>query len=122
MLISLTFFGNFATGVGDEPLDNLPKSFVLEQNYPNPFNPSTTISYSINSRGTVGSPNRTLLEIYNLLGQRVKTLVDEPQSPGMYKIDWGGDNDAGRKVASGIYFYRLVLGDESQTKKMMLVK
>ncbi len=118
----LSFFGNFATRIGDGPLDNLPKSFVLEQNYPNPFNPSTTISYSINSRGTVGSPNRTLLEIFNLLGQRVKTLVDERQSAGVYKVEWSGYNDAGQEVASGIYFYRLILGDESQSKKMMLVK
>ncbi len=118
----LNFFNDFSTGIGDGPLDNLPKSFVLEQNYPNPFNPSTTISYSIHSRGSSEDPNRTLLEIYNLLGQKVRTLVDEAQSPGLYSIEWAGNNDAGKKVSSGIYFYRLVLGAESQTKKMMLVK
>ncbi len=118
----LKFFGDFATGIGDGPFSNLPQSFQLNQNYPNPFNPSTTISYTIHSRGTSQNPYRTVLEIYNLLGQRVRTLVDEPQPPGIYEVQWAGVTDAGTKVASGIYFYRLVLGDQSQTKKMVFIK
>jgi M6 family metalloprotease-like protein len=118
----LSFFNDFSTGIGDEPFGNLPESFELFQNYPNPFNPSTTIAYTIHSRGSSKSPDRTKLEIYNLLGQRVRTLVDELQSPGSYSLEWNGENDSGRKMSSGIYFYRLILGDESVTKKMMLVK
>ena len=118
----LAFFNDIPTGIDDGPLDNLPKSFALEQNYPNPFNPSTTISYTIHSRGSIDRPNRTVLEIYNLLGQRVRTLVDQEQSPGMYSVEWTGDNDDGKKVASGLYLYRLTLGFEFQTKKMMMIK
>lgn len=118
----MKFFDNIPTGIGDEPLTNLPTTFQLNQNYPNPFNPATTISYVINSRGSSKDPNVTVLEIYNLLGQRVRTLVDEPQSPGTYSVQWDGTNDSGIKVSSGIYFYRLALGQESLTKKMLLVK
>jgi len=56
------------------------------------------------------------------LGQKVKTLVDRVQSPGNYTVEWQGYSDAGARTASGIYFYRLILGPESQTKKMMLLK
>ncbi len=118
----LKFFGDISTGLGDEPLSNLPESFQLNQNYPNPFNPSTTISYTIHSRGSSENPYRTVLEIYNILGQRVRTLVDEPQSAGAYSVVWEGNTDSGQKVASGIYFYRLVLGDQTQTKKMVYIK
>jgi len=65
---------------------------------------------------------KTSLIIYNTLGQRVKTLVDEVQSPGIYKIEWDGSGDNGAKVASGIYFYRLQRGDEANTKKMIFLK
>jgi hypothetical protein len=118
----LMFFDDFSTGIGDDPHDLLPKSFELLQNYPNPFNPSTTISYTIHSRGTSQKPARTQLMVYNLLGQKVRTLVDELQSPGAYSIQWNGQSDNGNKMASGIYFYRLLLGEESQTRKMLLVK
>jgi len=118
----LNFFADISTGIGDEPFSNLPESFQLNQNYPNPFNPSTTISYTIHSRGTSKNPNRTVLEIYNLLGQKVRTLVDEAQSPGVYTVVWESETDAGQKVSTGIYFYRLVLGDEFQTRKMMIIK
>jgi len=120
----LNFFGDVSVGINEgDPLEQLPQTFALNQNFPNPFNPSTTISYTIHSRGSIGrEPNRTLLEIYNILGQRVRTLVDLPQSPGAYTVQWGGETDSGTKVSSGIYFYRLVLGGESQTKKMVLMK
>lgn len=116
------FFEGITTDIGDDPFSILPETFQLNQNYPNPFNPTTTISYTIHSRGLSKNPNRTLLEIYNLLGQKVKTLVDESQSPGSYSVDWDGTGVTGEKVASGIYFYRLRLGAESLTRKMLLVK
>jgi len=116
------FFEGIATDIGDDPWSILPESFQLNQNYPNPFNPTTTISYTIHTRGNSNNPNRTLLEIYNLLGQKVKTLVDQSQSPGTYTVDWDATNTLGERVASGIYFYRLRLGDQSLTRKMLLIK
>jgi len=120
----IDFFDPISTGFDDnDPLVQLPESFELNQNFPNPFNPSTTISYTIRTRGSIGSePYRTQLDIFNLLGRKVKTLVDKVQSPGTYTVQWQGDTDSGSKVASGIYFYRLILGPETQTKKMMLLK
>ena len=121
----IDFFDPVSTGFFDDndPLVGLPKSFELNQNFPNPFNPSTTISYTIRSRGSIGSePYHTQLDIFNVLGRKVKTLVDKVQSPGTYTIEWWGETDSGSRVASGIYFYRLILGPEVQTKKMMLLK
>lgn len=120
----IDFFDPISTGFYDDiPLTQLPESFELNQNFPNPFNPSTTISYTIRSRGSIGSePFRTQLDIFNVLGRKVKTLVDKVQSPGTYTVEWQGDSDSGSRAASGIYFYRLILGPEVQTKKMMLLK
>ena len=88
----------------------------LAQNYPNPFNPTTTISYSIQRLQTVR------LAIYNVAGQLVRTLVNEDQPPGVYKMSWNGENNTGHSVASGVYFYRLRAGDYVATKKMVLLK
>lgn len=99
-------------------VDLLPGSFTLNQNYPNPFNPSTVISYSI----APGELERTQLSVYNLLGQQVTTLVDKVQGPGDYEVVWDGSNADGKKVASGMYFYRLTRGERSEARKMMLVK
>jgi hypothetical protein len=79
----------------------LPKQFALDQNYPNPFNPATTIRYRL----PVASNVR--LEIYDILGQLVKSLVSGPAQPGVKEVEWNSANDAGSQVASGIYFYRL---------------
>jgi hypothetical protein len=79
----------------------IPKAFALEQNYPNPFNPSTTINFS------VPIPAEVNIQIYNTLGQKVKSFIIEKASPGIHKIIWNGNNQTGRKVASGIYFYRM---------------
>jgi len=121
---ALVFFGGIITSVYDgRPFAQLPQNFELYQNYPNPFNPATNISYTL--RGTGGSggkPARTNLSIYNILGQRVKTLVDEVQIPSTYVVTWNGTDRFGRPVASGVYFYRLKRGDDSETKKMVLLK
>ncbi|MCH8027810.1 MAG: T9SS type A sorting domain-containing protein, partial [candidate division Zixibacteria bacterium] len=120
----IDFFDPISTDIFDsDPLVQLPESFELNQNFPNPFNPSTTISYTIRTRGSIGSElYLTQLDIFNVLGRKVKTLVDKVQSPGSYTVEWQGDTDSGSKAASGIYFYRLILGPETQTKKMMLLK
>lgn len=94
----------------------IPSSYALSQNYPNPFNPSTTISYDIPKTGSVK------LLIYDILGRRVSTLVDQVQQPGNYKVVWNGKNNFGQSVASGIYFYQLHSNNFNSVKKMILLK
>jgi len=119
----LDFFGKgAATSVDDDAvLSLLPISFALEQNYPNPFNPTTVISYTVGG-GTASTPVPVRLTIYNTLGRRVLRLVNEIQYPGKHTVSWDGTSSSGDKVASGIYFYRLESGEESATKKMILLK
>ena len=94
----------------------LPTVFKLSQNYPNPFNPSTTIKFQIPQQ------EKVVLEIYNTLGERVKTLVDEIKAPGFYHETWNGTNNNNVHVASGVYIYRVVAGKFVVAKKMMLLK
>ncbi|MFH1335865.1 MAG: FlgD immunoglobulin-like domain containing protein, partial [Candidatus Zixiibacteriota bacterium] len=90
---------------------------------PNPFNPITTIHFTVFSRqSTVHSPILTSLRIYNILGETVKTLVDEFKGKGSYTVVWDGKDDKGEEVASGIYFYRLKSGEFSEAKKMLLLR
>lgn len=89
---------------------------TLEQNVPNPFNPATTIKYSIAQDTDVS------LVVYDVSGRRVRTLVDSHQRADVYKMAWDGLNDQGARVASGVYFYKLVAGKYVQTRKMMLLK
>jgi hypothetical protein len=89
----------------------------LAQNFPNPFNPVTTISYTIAERGHVS------LKVYNVAGQLVRTLVDEVQTPeGVEPVRWRGLNNNGQAVSSGVYFYKLITKDFTQTRKMVLLK
>ncbi|MDZ7725272.1 MAG: T9SS type A sorting domain-containing protein [candidate division KSB1 bacterium] len=90
--------------------------FKLGANYPNPFNPTTTIDYQINQ------PGQVKLNVYNVLGEKVKTLVNENKIAGTYQVTWEGTNDMNVKVATGVYFYKLEMGDQVQIQKMMLVK
>ena len=90
--------------------------FELAQNYPNPFNPTTQIKYSVNKLGNYE------LAVYNLLGEKVRTLISSQLSPGTYSIDWDGKNEFGKAVASGIYFYKLSGKDLSVIKKMALIR
>ena len=87
----------------------IPNIATLYQNYPNPFNPTTTISF-------------VTLEIYNLKGQKVKTLVDELLESGNHTVIWNGTNDNEKSVSSGIYFYKLKTVNHEETKKMILMK
>ena len=120
--IPLTLCIDTTTSVDFEE-DQKPISFHLSQNYPNPFNPSTNIPFTVyGSRFMVHSPVHTTLKIYNILGQRVRTLVDEPKGAGTYQVIWDGKDDWGKDVASGIYFYQLTAGDYKETKKMTLVR
>ncbi len=91
--------------------------YSLAQNYPNPFNPTTTINYTLRERTNVS------LKVYNVAGQLVSTLVDGVQNPtDVVPVTWNGLNDNGQSVSSGVYFYKLVTGDFTQTKKMVLLK
>ncbi|MCD4817929.1 MAG: T9SS type A sorting domain-containing protein [Candidatus Cloacimonetes bacterium] len=89
----------------------------LQGNYPNPFNPETKISFS-----TSDSSENTELEIYNLKGQKVKTLVDEKLEVGNHSVIWNGKDDFGKPVTSGIYFYKFKSGKFTSTKKMIMMK
>jgi len=103
-------FMGFVVGVKDEKSIQ-PTAYTLRQNYPNPFNPSTTIEYSIPRESMVS------VKIFNILGQEVKTLVNENEAPGNYSIKFNATD-----LSSGIYFYSLRAGNYYQVKKMMLIK
>jgi len=100
----------------------IPKVFSLKQNYPNPFNPITTIEYQL------PKVSKVKLEIFNILGQKVKTLIDEQKEAAIYQLKWDGLNDYGRQVSTGIYFYHFSAealdGSNNifKTKKMLLIR
>jgi hypothetical protein len=95
---------------------NSKLNFFLSQNYPNPFNSGTNITYSIDRGGHV------ILEIYNILGQLVRTLVNEVQQPGVYTIYWDGRDENGRSLPSGVYFYRIEVNRFIKTRKMLMIR
>lgn len=105
-------FGDFPEVLGVQKLGNeIPDNFKLEQNYPNPFNPSTKIRFSVSKTESVS------LKIYDALGREVETLISESLNPGTYEKTWNSKN-----LASGIYFYKLTAGNQTQMKKMILSK
>jgi hypothetical protein len=104
-----------STGV-DDGADLLPTAYQLLQNYPNPFNPSTEIAFSLPSPGEVH------LEIYNVMGQRIRELANGFMPAGNHRITFDGHSDSGLPLSSGVYFYRLSAGAFSQSRKMALVK
>ena len=105
------------TITGTEKTDRVVlELFALSQNYPNPFNPQTMIEYSLTTVSHV------ILNIYNLRGQAIKTLVNELQGTGMQTATWKGENDQGQKVSSGVYIYQIKVGDFITSKKMLLIK
>ena len=105
----------FQSNVDATP-NQIPTVTTLSGNYPNPFNPTTTISYSINSNSKV------TLDIYNIRGQKIRTLVNENQMANTYNVVWDGKDSAGKTAASGVYFYKLTAGRYVSTKKMILMK
>jgi len=108
--------GQDPTGILETAESIVPAEFSLHQNYPNPFNTSTVIALQ------TASPGAVRLEIFNILGQEVLVREFEVQSPGLHRITWNGFDHAGKPVPSGLYFYRLVAGGHSATKKMVLLK
>jgi len=99
------------TGIEDDFNGALPTSLTLNQNYPNPFNPATTISFALPERSAVR------LEIFNLLGQKVETVVDDVFDAGAHELTWDGSG-----MPSGVYFYRLNAATATMTRKMILMK
>ena len=100
----------------DENL-TIPTQFALHQNYPNPFNPSTQISFDIPEGSELVS-----LNIYNILGKKVSTLLNNVVNPGKHKIEWNAKDNEGNPVASGIYFYELSSSSFTARKKMLLIR
>ncbi len=97
-------------------LSNLPKEFTVAQNYPNPFNPTTNIKYALPEAGNVK------VEIFDIRGVKVRTLLDEQRPAGFHEITWNARNDAGLQAASGVYFYRVIANSNIIQKRMLLVK
>jgi len=97
-------------------ITDLPIVYALEQNYPNPFNPETTILFQLPKAG------HAVLKIFNIIGAEVLTLVDEPFTAGYHRVRWDGKDNHGNLVTSGIYLYRLRVGNFSQVKKMSLIR
>ncbi len=111
------FTAQIITDVKDDEFgDILPFRFELSQNYPNPFNPITTIKYNLPERSHV------TIEVYNSLGQKVRTLVNREESAGSYTITWNGTNSSGKSVSTGVYLYRFQAGNYVESKKMLLLR
>jgi len=108
--------GNIPTNVEDIETGQLPESYSLSQNYPNPFNPTTFIEFELPRSSHVR------LTVYNLLGEEVRTLLDEEVSMGRKRVMWDGIDTGGDPVPSGVYLYRIEAGSFSEAKKMMLLK
>jgi len=104
------------TDVDDVGAPTIPSGYSLDQNFPNPFNPTTSIEYSL------PQPAHVTVDIYTVLGQRVRSLVDRQQTAGTHSVIWDGTNASGESVATGIYFYRIQAGEYAATKKMLLLK
>jgi len=117
---SLQSYYAFFTSEGTSDVIQLPfqkpVDVVLEQNYPNPFNPETSIRFQTNVRAQV------VLTIFNLLGQEVRTLVNELKPAGTYQLVWDGRDNQGNLMNSGTYFYRLIVGEQSQIKRLVFMK
>jgi hypothetical protein len=115
-VINGVVYGDTSMVVGIKQISNeVPENYSLSQNYPNPFNPTTKIKFDIpplrGARGVI-----TLI-VFDILGREVATLVNEQLNPGTYEVEWDGDN-----YPSGVYFYKLITADYTETKRMVLVK
>jgi len=104
------------TDIHETDSDVLPDNFALSQNYPNPFNPVTQIDFSLPRASHVN------IEVYNILGSRINTLVNKRLSPGYKSIEWDGNNESGRSMPSGVYLFRITTGEFTATCKGILIK
>ncbi|MCE5272236.1 T9SS type A sorting domain-containing protein, partial [bacterium] len=97
---------------------SLPKAFSLMQNSPNPFNPSTSIKFEVPE----GATEHVSLSVFDVRGRKVATLIDGQVDPGIHVVFWEGTDQAGRKLPSGVYFYRLNAGNFERVRKMVMLK
>ncbi|MBT4483233.1 MAG: T9SS type A sorting domain-containing protein [Candidatus Latescibacteria bacterium] len=104
------------TGTFVEETDVIPEEIEIISNYPNPFNPETTIEFSLPGESAVD------LSIYNITGQKVRTLVSEPMTAGTHSIHWSGTSDSGQALSSGVYISRIIMGNKVASRSMMLMK
>lgn len=102
--------------IGDGIAKKTPRHYQLGQNYPNPFNTTTRIEYELPKK------NHVTIDIFNVLGRKMKTLVDRPHKAGRYEVIWDGANERGSTVSSGLYFYRLKTRDYVDVRRMLLIK
>jgi hypothetical protein len=109
-------FDNLITSLAKQAIDQTPSSFALSQNFPNPFNSSTTISFDVPRAVNVS------INIFDITGARIRTLVDEPKVAGSFNVIWNGTDDTAKAVASGLYVYRLHAGNFVQSKKLLFLK
>ncbi len=115
LLYNILHYFQTAVSIDNNNLTNA-LTYELKANYPNPFNPSTNIEYSLKNTSEVS------LVIYNTLGEKVKTLVNETQAANSYRVVWDGTNDTGARVASGVYIYKLTAANFTDSQKMILMK
>jgi hypothetical protein len=109
-------YGYTYTSIGEETVSELPSEYDLAQNYPNPFNPATTVEFALPVAGRVS------LKVYNLMGQEVVTLANGEMPAGYHQVYWGGEDNRGEPVSSGVYFYRLETSEFGKTRSMLLLK
>ena len=112
---NISFTSDATLAVNDKS-DVLPKEFALHNNYPNPFNPNTTIRFDLPKASDVS------IIIYNVLGQKIRTLDKSQMNPGYHSMTWNATNDYGVQVSAGMYFYQLRTSEFVKTKKMILLK
>ena len=115
-LVAAQYSGGVTAVREEEDWSGTPQEFALDPNYPNPFNSSTTILYRI------AEPGQVRLEIFDIQGQRVKTLADGYAGPGVYQVEWDGTDASGKPVATGVYLARLQKGRVALVHKMLLLK
>ncbi|MCK4813316.1 MAG: T9SS type A sorting domain-containing protein [Candidatus Marinimicrobia bacterium] len=114
-LVNIILVGS--TGIDDQTANSqIPARFSLEQNFPNPFNPLTTIRYTLPKASDV------TITVFNILGQKVRTLTNSVMNSGIHEIKWDGRDDRGIDAAGGIYIYKITAGDYTNSKKMLLIK
>ena len=117
-ICGLSTLSPFAIAEGTPTGTQLPPrpAFALRQNVPNPFNPTTTVEYVLPERGSVS------LQVFNVNGRLVRSLVEGTQDAGPHRVQWQGDNDDGKRCSSGVYFYRLETPNAVLTRRMVLVR
>jgi len=111
-------YSNYSITIHPLSIDeaSLPTEYAIHQNYPNPFNPVTTLRYDLPENALVN------ITIYDMLGRKVKTLINRTQDAGYKSVIWNATNDYGKPVSAGIYLYQIQAGEYISTKKMVLLK